>query len=57
VEIDPRSTDFGKIKVGNIRWDIWGGFQQWVRVASQLATGERKTGKGKNDNFKMKERK
>lgn len=46
VELDPRSTDFGKIRVGNIRWDIWGGFQQWVRVFSQLASGERKTAKG-----------
>lgn len=43
VETDPRSSDFGKIRVGNTRWDIWGGFQQWVRVFSQMVTGERKT--------------
>lgn len=43
VEKDPRSTDFGKIKVGNTRWDIWGGFQQYVRFFSQLITGERKS--------------
>lgn len=36
VEADPRSTDFGKIKVGNTRWDIWGGFQQYVRVMAQM---------------------
>lgn len=47
VEIDPRSTDFGKIRIGNTRWDIWGGFQQWVRVTSQLISGERKTQKKK----------
>lgn len=43
VEKDPRSSDFGKIKVGNTRWDIWGGFQQYVRIFSQLATGETKS--------------
>lgn len=43
VEIDPRSTDFGKIKVGNVRWDIWGGFQQWVRLISQMVSGEKKS--------------
>lgn len=47
VETDPRSSDFGKIRVGNVRWDVWGGFQQWVRVASQLASGERKATTGK----------
>lgn len=46
VEVDPRSTDFGKIKVGNTRWDIWGGFQQWARVIAQIGSGYRKTGKG-----------
>ena len=42
IESDPRSSDFGKIKVGNTRYDIWGGFQQWARVFAQLITGERK---------------
>lgn len=43
VEEDPRSSDFGKIKSGDIRWDVWGGFQQYVRVISQFATGQRKS--------------
>ncbi len=42
VETDTRSSDSGKIKIGNTRWDIWGGFQQWARVFAQLITGERK---------------
>ena len=42
IELDPRSSDFGKIRMGNTRWDIWGGFQQWARVFAQLITGERK---------------
>ena len=40
VGLDPRSADFGKIKIGNTRIDVWGGFQQYVRLAAQLVTGE-----------------
>lgn len=42
VETDPRSSDFAKIKIGNTRMDIGGGFQQYLRVASQLVSGQRK---------------
>jgi len=45
LEADPRSSDFGKIRVGNTRFDIWGGFQQWARVMAQITTGERKSTK------------
>lgn len=40
VGTDPRSADFGKIKVGDTRFDPWGGFQQYIVLASRLATGE-----------------
>lgn len=43
VEDDPRSTDFGKIKVGDTRYDIWGGFQQYIRLFAQIATGQKKS--------------
>lgn len=43
VEPDPRSTDFGKIKVGNTRWDIWGGFQPYIRIVAQMFAGESKS--------------
>ena len=40
VGTDIRSADFGKMRVGNTRIDIMGGFQQYIRAAGQLATGE-----------------
>lgn len=43
VEDDPRSTDFGKIKFGNTRWDIWGGYQQYIRVLAQMLSGQTKS--------------
>ena len=43
VELDPRSSDFGKIRIGNTRWDIWGGFQQWARTVAQIAAKETKS--------------
>jgi len=46
VETDPRSSDFGKIRVGNTRIDVWGGRQQPVRYLVQIATGQRKPENG-----------
>lgn len=40
VGTDARSSDFAKIKFGNTRIDIWGGFQQYARMAAQLYTGK-----------------
>jgi len=40
VGYDPRSANFGKIKVGNTRYDPWGGFQQYIRLGAQLLTGQ-----------------
>lgn len=40
VGADPRSADFGKIKIGNTRVDVLGGFQQYVRLGAQLITGQ-----------------
>jgi len=45
-EKDPRSTDFGKFKFGDTRYDILAGFQPIIRLIGQLATGEVKR-KGK----------
>lgn len=42
VEMDPRSSDFMKIKVGNTRYDVFGGLQQNVVFATRMITGEKK---------------
>ena len=42
VELDGRSPDFGKIRVGQHRWNIWGGFQPIARHIGQALAGEAK---------------
>jgi hypothetical protein len=46
VEDDPRHSDFMKPKIGNTRYDILGGYQQYIRLGAQLLTNEKITGKG-----------
>lgn len=46
VEADPRSSDFAKIKVGNTRFDILGGFQPYIRTAAQFLSGQVKKQSG-----------
>lgn len=38
-ETDPRSSDFGKIKIGNTRFDLTGGMASLVTLAARLSTG------------------
>jgi hypothetical protein len=40
VNFDPRSSNFAKIKIGNTRIDITGGFSQYVRLIAQEMTRE-----------------
>jgi archaellum component FlaC len=39
VGTDPRESDWGKIRVGNTRIDIWGGFQQPARLIARTGLG------------------
>lgn len=43
VELDPRSSDWAKIKIGNTRIDLLGGFQPIIRTVAQVTSGQRKT--------------
>ena len=46
VESNPPSSDFGKARFGNSRYDPWGGFQPLARYVAQILTGKRKTAAG-----------
>ena len=43
VETNMRSADAGKIRIGDTRIDIMGGFQQYLRTAVQFVTGQIKS--------------
>lgn len=43
VETDPRSSDFAKIRVGNTRYDMLGGFGQYLTLGARLASGQTKS--------------
>jgi hypothetical protein len=47
VELDPRSTQFGKVQIGNIKMDFWTGMQPWARYVAQIVSGQRKSASGR----------
>ena len=42
VETNPKSSDFGKVRVGNQRFNIWAGYQPIARAVAQGWSGEKK---------------
>ena len=44
VNLDPRSSDFGKFKIGNTRVDPWASYQQLAVLAARLISGEYESG-------------
>jgi hypothetical protein len=40
VNLDPRSSDFAKVRIGNTRIDPWGGFQPIARYIAQFIKNE-----------------
>ena len=45
-EEDPRSSDFGKIRFGDTRYDILGGQAQYITLATRITSGSYKTADG-----------
>lgn len=43
VELDPRSADFGKIRIGDTRFDVTGGMSSLATLAARLATQSSKS--------------
>jgi len=57
VELDPRSSDFGKIRIGETRIDPMSGFSQVVAVVSQVLTGRKKGADGEIQHLRGEGRK
>jgi hypothetical protein len=46
IETDPRSSDFGKLKVGDLRYDPWGGYIPLITLYARVAKEEVKKSDG-----------
>lgn len=55
VELDPRSSVWGKLKVGDTYYDIWGGYAPIVRTLAQGTTGTKKTVSGELQDIDRKD--
>jgi hypothetical protein len=46
VEFDPKSSDFGKIRIGDTRFDVTGGMGSILTLAARIASGSTKSTSG-----------
>src|SRR5262249_574624 len=46
VGLNPYSSDFGKVIIGDTHYDIWGGFQQWAVFLMRMIGGKTVNNKG-----------
>lgn len=51
VETDPRSSDFGKLKVGALRYDPWGGYIPLITLYARLGSEKTKKSDGTIEDF------
>lgn len=51
VELDPRSSDFMKLKIGDVRYDFFGGYLQAIVAISKLLGGIKSTTTGEVKKF------
>ena len=57
IEKDPRSADFGKLRIGNTRIDPWAGFQQVAVFLTQMSPmGRKSTATGEIENVDPRQR-
>lgn len=47
VDDDPTSVDFGMIRVGDRRYDIWGGISQYARFVARIVSGKMTSSTGR----------
>lgn len=55
IEADPRSSDFGKVQMGNTRLDPLAGLSQVIVLGARTASGEKKTLAGKVEPIRGKQ--
>lgn len=46
IEVDPRSTRFGKIQLGDTQIDMWGGYSQIAGTVARVISGQQKAASG-----------